>query len=299
MAKQRIYTHWITASGREGSSGSPDLLFPYWSFTKTAIAICALKLVEQGILDLNASLSNQPYSLRHLLAHTSGLPDYGQVKQYHAAVAAGDPPWSREKLLDIALADDLLFQPDQGWSYSNIGYLFICEKIEQATDQKMADVISELIVQPLGLSSVTLAQSREQFARLHWDAASDYDPGWVYHGCLTGNAQDAAQLLHALFSGNLLAPGSLSQMTAPRPLGGALAGRPWTQCAYALGLMTGTMTDAGTTSGHSGCGPFSVNAIYHFTETTDPLTVACFTDGNDEGVAEFATVDCFTQQNHL
>ena len=38
--------------------------------------------------------------------------------------------------------------------------------------------------------------------------------------------------------------------------------------------------------GHSGSGPFSVNAVYHFPDRSEPITVACFSDGTDEGVPE-------------
>ncbi len=288
MIEKRFYTHWMTLSGQEGFIGATDSLFPYWSFTKTAISISALKLVEAGALNLDTCLDKQPYSLRQLLGHTSGLPDYGQFKEYHAAVEAKEPPWSRKKLLDIVLRNGLLFKPGQGWSYSNVGYMFVRELIEKTTRKPMGEIISEFICQPLGLSSIELSETRQQFGRLHWDVASDYHPRWVYHGCLTGNAADASRLLHALFTGRLLEPGTLNQMLARRSLGGAIPGRPWEQCGYALGLMSGVMKEAGTAIGHSGCGPFSVNAVYHFTDAPDPITVACFTDGNNEGAAEFA-----------
>lgn len=77
-------------------------------------------------------------------------------------------------------------------------------------------------------------------------------------------------------------------MLDAKPLGGPIAGRPWMTCGYALGLMSGTVEIAGKAVGHSGGGPFSVNAIYHFPDVLDPITVASFTDGADEGVAEFA-----------
>ena len=59
-------------------------------------------------------------------------------------------------------------------------------------------------------------------------------------------------------------------------------------CGYGAGLMTGRMGDSGQAIGHSGGGPFSVNAVYHFPDRGIPITVACFTDGADEGRAEFA-----------
>ena len=77
------------------------------------------------------------------------------------------------------------------------------------------------------------------------------------------------------------------QMLSRRPLGEAIPGRPWTDCGYGLGLMTGSMGDIGRAIGHSGGGPFSVNAVYHFPDCDTPVTVACFTNGEDEGRAEF------------
>ncbi|GAB5486294.1 MAG: serine hydrolase domain-containing protein [Parasphingorhabdus sp.] len=239
-------------------------------------------------MDLDSRLEGQSYSLRQLLAHTSGLPDYGQFKEYHNAVAGKKTPWSREKLLNVALNRGMLFEPGEGWSYSNIGYMFVRELIEKTTNLTLGQVIYDFICKPLGLASVELSESREQFAQQHWDAAADYDPKWVYHGCLIGTASDAARLLHALFAGDLLQSLTLKQMLNRRSLGGPIPGRPWTQCAYALGLMSGEMEGVGQAIGHSGGGPFSVNAVYHFPDIADPVTVACFTNGTNEGVAEFA-----------
>ncbi len=289
MADQTLHSYWITASGREGSSGATEACFPYWSFTKTVIAICALKLVESGKLDLDTTLSGEAFTLRQLLQHTSGLPDYGQFPEYHAAVLAEEKPWTRDKLLDVALTNGMLFAPAQGWSYSNIGYMFVGELIEATMDQPLREIIAELVCKPLGLSTIELAQTRAQFDQLHWKAAKNYDPKWVYHGCLIGNARDAARLLHALMTGELLQAKTMRQMRDAKILGGALANRPWTECGYALGLMSGTMKNAGKAIGHSGSGPFSVNAVYHFPDAHDPITIAAFTNGTAEGIAEFAT----------
>ncbi|WP_299951639.1 serine hydrolase domain-containing protein [uncultured Ruegeria sp.] len=288
MTVQTVHSYWITASGREGFSGSVEACFPYWSFTKTVISICALKLVERGKLDLDATLKGERYTLRQLLKHTSGLPDYGQFSEYHSAVAAKETPWTRNKLLDVALAKGMLFEPVQGWSYSNIGYMFVVELIEATLETPLREVIADMVCKPLGLNSIELAETCEQFRRVHWEAATDYDPKWVYHGCLVGNAPDAARLLHALMSGHLLQPATMRQMLDAKILGGAIPNRPWTECGYALGLMSGALNSVGKAVGHSGGGPFSVNAVYHFSDVNDPITVASFTDGTAEGVAEFA-----------
>lgn len=296
MTKKASHTYWITSSNEGECSDAADAHFPYWSFTKTVIAICALKLVEDGVLDLDTALSDAPYTLRQLLNHSSGLPDYGQFSEYGAAVRANETPWPRDRMLKLAFSKGMLFEPEQGWSYSNIAYMFIRELIEEATDKPLDIVISDMICKPLDLDSIGLAQTREQFARLHWTAAANYDPQWVYHGCLTGTAADAARLLHSLFVGDLLLSDTLVQMTDTRPLSGPITGRPWAQCGYALGLMSGTIEGLGKAIGHSGGGPFSVNAVYHFPDVHDPITVACFADGTDEGVAEFAVTKLAADQ---
>ncbi|WP_218588320.1 serine hydrolase domain-containing protein [Loktanella atrilutea] len=278
----------MTVSGRSGGNSPEGTLFPYWSFSKTAIAICALKLVEEHLLDLDALYKEHPFTLRHLLSHSSGLPDYGSLKKYHAAVARGDQPWPRQKLLDATLAQDMHFPPGEGWSYSNIGYLFVRDLIEGATGKPLGDVIHDLICNPLGLASVEFWDTLDQSAALHWDDGARYDPRWVYHGCLIGSAPDAARLLHALFAGNLLGSETLNDMLVRRSLGGAIPGRPWTECGYALGLMSGAMGGLGRAIGHTGAGPFSVNAVYHFPDLPDPTTIAAFTNATDQGVAEFS-----------
>lgn len=289
MVEAEFHSYWICFSGREGADGDAFARFPYWSFTKTAISVSAMKLSEIGALDLDARSHGQPFTLRQLLGHTAGLPDYGQFKEYHRAVADNEPPWSRDKLLELVWSNGLLFEPGTSWSYSNVGYMIAKERIEEVAGQSLGAVICELICKPLGLKSIELAETREQFSRLRWRGAAHYDPGWVYHGCLTGTAADAARLLHGLFNGDLLMPETRELMLDVYPLGGAVPGRPWTACGYALGLMSGKMEGAGRAIGHSGAGPFSANAIYYFPDQADAVTVACFTDAADEGVAEFRT----------
>ncbi|WP_232816613.1 serine hydrolase domain-containing protein [Paracoccus zhejiangensis] len=289
---QRIFCCRVTGTDPDRCPGETEKIFPYWSFTKTAIAICALRLVEQGLIDLDTRLPGRRFTLGQLLNHTAGLPDYTGLPRYRQAVANDDEPWSRDDLVTAAMAQGVLFEPGAGWSYSNLGSMFARELIEEVSGRPFSHLVQDLICRPLDLHSVELALTRAQFAQVHWDAARSYHPGWVYHGCLVGTAADAARLLHGLFTGRLLGPRTLNRMLDRVPLGGAIEGRPWTECGYALGLMSGQWDRIGRTIGHSGGGPFSVNAVYHFPDLDDPVTVASFTDGQDEGLAEFAAIGC-------
>lgn len=287
MQAASIHSFAISSDGSQHTRGDASLLFPYWSFTKTVIAICALKLHERGKVELDARLDGEHYTLRQLLNHTAGLPDYSALATYHKAVAADEEPWPRDILLSAALAQGALFSPGEGWSYSNVGYMLARECIEAASGQGLAELVQEIVCRPLGLKSVELAETREQFQRAHWRSAQSYHPGWVYHGCLVGTAADAARLLHGLLGGKLLDAQSLEEMLRRIPLGGALEGRPWTDCGYGLGLMIGSMGASGRAIGHSGGGPFSTNAVYQFPDRLHPTTVASFSDDVVEGRAEF------------
>jgi hypothetical protein len=51
-------------------------IVPWWSFTKTVIAAAVLTLVRDGRLSLDDPVDGQPFTLRQLLQHRAGLPDY-------------------------------------------------------------------------------------------------------------------------------------------------------------------------------------------------------------------------------
>ena len=79
-------------------------------------------------------------------------------------------------------------------------------------------------------------------------------------------------------------------------IGGELPGRPWEKTGYGLGLMTGSMADVGTADGHSGVGPDTVSALYHFPDLQRPATVATFAQTADEGLTEYEAVRIATDR---
>ena len=280
-----FHSAWV-ADGEAGqSAGAADILVPWWSFTKTVLAVAALRLVEAGRLNLDTLRPGRPWTLRQLLTHRAGVPNYGGLTAYHDAVARNEDAWPRERLLQAAGADRPLFEPGAGWAYSNIGYLFVREAIEAASGQPLDQALGELVLDPLGLASTRLATTRADFADLPLPTPGAYDPAWVYHGCLIGPPPDAARLLHAVLGGALLASPSIllerhTPLEVPTPPG------PWTACGYALGLMTGQMGEAGRAIGHTGAGPGGTAAVYHFRDLDRPVTVAVFSDDPDDRATE-------------
>jgi CubicO group peptidase (beta-lactamase class C family) len=196
-----------------------------------------------------------------------------------------------DDLLDRVRADRLDFEPGHGWRYSNVGYLFVRQFIEKAVGRDIGSALRYLVFDALGLNSVRLAASAQDLADTAWGNRTEYDPKWVYHGLLIGTPSDAARFLHRLMSGDVLPVELLTHMTTRHPIGERpLEGRPWETTGYGLGLMIGRMASVGIAIGHSGAGPGSVGAVYHFGDRPAPCTVAAFATGEDEGTTEHEAV---------
>ena len=291
----RLITATVTDQATHTDSLTP---VPWWSFTKTVLASAALALVAQGrlhldapVLDapvLDAPIPHRPFTLRQLLQHRAGLRCYGTLRAYHDAVAVGQHPWPAEDMLQRANATTPAYQPGEGWAYSNIGYLHVRTLIEQADNAPLAEALDHLVLAPLGITGVTLAQHPEDLAATAWGNPDNYHPAWVYHGLLLGPAQAAATLLHRLLAGHLLPPDLLEAMQTPHPVGGPVPNRPWQTANYGLGLMIGEGDPPGQYTGHTGGGPSSTAAIYQRTTSTQspPLTAAAFAPCDDPATAE-------------
>ncbi|KZN40990.1 hypothetical protein N474_11620 [Pseudoalteromonas luteoviolacea CPMOR-2] len=264
-----------------------DKQVPWWSFTKTVIATLTLKCVEQGKIELDSKLKGKPYTYRQLLQHTSGLTDYAMLREYHQAVTNGQSPWPCDEMLAKVQVDDLLFNPGEGWRYSNIGYLFLKQQIEQCYDAPFAEVLDTLF-KSVDISNSALIESSAEFDKLNVSNQS-YDPRWCYHGVIAGSVHDAAEFLHLLMSGQLISKPMLNRMLTPYKLNFDVGQRPWKSPAVGLGVMLNCEPEL-KTSGHTGQGPQSCFAAYHF-EQINPITITVFEQTHSQAVVEDKAVE--------
>ncbi len=275
---------------------SSDAIVAWWSFTKTLLAACVLLLSERRLIALDEPLAGLPYTPRQLLQHRAGVGDYGGLAAYHAAVERGDTPWSEEELLRSIPPHELVFEPEEGWAYSNVGYLLLRREVERKADTSLADAMARLVLRPLGLQAARIAESAEQMQGIAHPPRRSYDPGWVYHGCVVGPVCEAALALHRLLASDLLAPASRDALLRSHPIGGSLPGRPWISTGYGLGVMMGVMGSELQAPmevvGHSAGGPGSVGAVFsgRVGGVAGHRSAACFTAGDDAGAAEFAVL---------
>ena len=96
-------------------------------------------------------------TLRQLLNHTSGIPDYGRLPEYDGRPDTPSEPWNDEELLARALAGDPDFAPGEGWAYSNTGYLLVRRIVELTAAGGFAGALERELLGPLALSETSLA----------------------------------------------------------------------------------------------------------------------------------------------
>jgi CubicO group peptidase (beta-lactamase class C family) len=272
-------------------SGDRSIVVPWWSITKSCLAACVLVLVGQGRLDLDRRIGGRTFTLRHLLQHTSGLACYTEHPDYDRANNGHDEPWSHAVLLAQSERAPAYFAPGQGWSYSNTGYFLVRRLIEDTTRLDIERALKTLVLAPLGIERAFIARTRDDFRKSALGDEDGFHPGWVAHGLLMGPPAEAVKFMHGLFTEPLLPPPLLAAMRERRAVDVDLPDRPWRTAGYGLGLMMDIASPLGLCIGHSGQGPDSVAAAYHFPDLDQPLTVAAFAPTDDQGIVERAVLE--------
>ncbi|MDX1810946.1 MAG: serine hydrolase domain-containing protein [Gammaproteobacteria bacterium] len=131
-----------------------------FSMTKILTAIAILQLVERNKISLDDKASDyieHPYnpeiSIRHLLSHTSGIPNPIPLKWVHLAKSHANFD-ERAALIKVLQENpDLNSSPGEKYSYSNIGYWLLGKIIEKVSGKTYSDYVSKNIFEAVGLTS--------------------------------------------------------------------------------------------------------------------------------------------------
>lgn len=284
----------------------PDDDFHLFSIAKIFIAAAALRLVERGVLALDAPVASvlaQPalpdtVTLRRLLSHTAGLPDYGGQRDYHDAVrATPDRPWPHDTFLAATIGRHGVGPPG-AFHYSNIGYLLVRMVLERATGQPLNAVLQAEVFTPAAAPALRVATELGDVGGLApgWslslgvgqdpvDVAQRYHPAWVAHGAVVGRALDAARALDTVLAGAVLSPASRGAMRDAVPV----CRTHWLfqPPGDGLGLMCREDGGADRRAGHGGEGPgYSTGAICLMPDTGPRITAVALanTERHDLGL---------------
>ncbi len=168
------HTRVVRAGVADLVSGRRPDLDDHMRIASTAKAFSgavALSLVDRGTLRLDDTLGRRlprlprawaAVTLRQLLNHTSGLPDYSQSPAFLKILLA-DPRhrFDSRRLLDFVAGEPLRFPPGTRYQYSNSDNIAVALMAEAATGTPYEQLLRDLVYRPLGLLQTSLPQGYE------------------------------------------------------------------------------------------------------------------------------------------
>jgi CubicO group peptidase (beta-lactamase class C family) len=229
---------------------TPQTKFRLGSITKQFTAMAILILQAQDKLNVQDPVCRyipecpstwQDITVHHLLTHTSGIPNFTDFREYGSTKATPSPP---EQTLARFRDKPLDFQPGEGWSYSNSGYIVLGYLIEQVSGQSYEAFLREHIFEPLQMKNSgydhndgSLAIGYTGFYGL-WRKA-DYIDMTVPHaaGALYSTVEDLYRWDQALYTEQLVSQELLDLMFTPH------AETPLAGLGYGYGWMVGEMNE--------------------------------------------------------
>jgi D-alanyl-D-alanine carboxypeptidase len=241
----------------------PDLRFRVGSITKTMVASLALTLVDDGVIRLDdpvgrwlpgAVPGGDAVTVRHLLAHTSGLPDYVESPRIE-----GDRHrrWLPEELVELALVGKAARASDGRFAYASTNYVLLGMIAEVAAGQPLGRLLATRLFGPLGLTQTSFEPGVVPGRHVHGHRSPSHqgvvtgkpvdigdEPAWWTSaaGGIVSTSADVQRFFAALLGGEVLTPRSMREMETLVP-----AGRQ----RYGLGLAV-FPTPCGPAWGHTG-----------------------------------------------
>ena len=242
------------------------------SNTKTFVAVVIMQLVQEGKITLDEPIETYLPSLLHgegidatkitvrqLLQHTSGLPEYNDKIGFEDPFANRDVYYSQRDCLDVALSHPALFEPGSQFKYTNTNYLVLSLLAEKVTHRPLAEQITQRIIEPLGLSHTyfpgpgeqnirgTHPQGYERNSQGQLEDITRMDPSVATGaGAMISTPTELNKFLQAILDGTLLNQDSIAEMQKTVDTGGALGN------GYGLGLINYPLSCGGTAWGHGG-----------------------------------------------
>ncbi len=270
-------------------------VFELASVSKQFTAMVIMMLKEKGLLqydDLVEKYLSIPYkgiTIRHLLTHTSGLPDYQEIMDAHwdKSKVAGNP--------DILAylnqyAPPKLFEPGEKYNYSNTGYVLLASIAEKVSGQDFIVFCNKEIFRKLGMKHTgirTLAEKaavknfaighiylkeQNEFVRADSFPSSDYTI-WLGNrkgpGRISSTVQDLLKWDQALYTEKLVSKNTLAEAFQPMVLNNGKISN------YGFGWIPVTDDPSGRIVWHNGDNPGYKTEIMRFIDQQKTLIILC------------------------
>lgn len=220
------------------TKNSTDTCFRIASLTKQFTAVAVMQLVEEGKLSLDDTIDKyfpsykygKKITVKNLLTMTAGIKDYinkdGDTNTYaynesqleYKVSAENSAKKNKKAVMDWILDQELNFEPDEKYMYSNSAYFLLGDIIEQVSETSYEKYIKENILKPSGMMN-TGFEGTDKLAVGYQDI---YDNAWtLYPGVgysatsLISNVPDLLKWVDALCTNKLISEKSFKEMTTP------------------------------------------------------------------------------------
>lgn len=210
----------------------PTTIFQVGSVTKQFTAAVILKLQEQEELNILDKISlyfpNYPNGdkirIEHLLNHTSGIFNYTDDRLFMQTLVM--KPTSHENMMAVFKDKPLKFVPGSAFEYSNSNYVLLGYIIEKITGKPYAQVVEQMILKPLKMTSTGFdfkklqkankAKGYEVYAKDNSKESVEFDPTVSYAaGAMYTTTADLNKWLNALAAGKVITKKSYTKAITP------------------------------------------------------------------------------------
>ena len=207
----------VTQAVGESMTGVPattNMHFRNGAVAISYVSALLLKLVDEQKVSLDDKLSKYlpeiPHADRVTLGQmarmTSGYVDYviGNTKMNEALYANPFRRWTVHEMLQYAVNQPLLYEPGTNWNYAHTNYVLLGLALEKATGEEMSKLLSDKVLQPLGLTNTVdsltaeipapalhaFSSERRDFLKIpagapFYEESTYWDPSWtITHGAI-------------------------------------------------------------------------------------------------------------------
>ena len=304
-----------------GASGVADLrtarpMRPsdrFRALTKPFVATVVLQLVEEGRLSLSDTVERWlpgilPYgdqiTVRQLLNHTSGVPDYFFEPFLELYGGNRFRSWRPRELVALIADRPPDFPAGTAWSYSNTGYVLAGLIVERVTGHRLGRELKRRIFRPLRLRDTSFPTDFPFLLGRHargYSLELDVEQGFiegplfditVYNpsfawgaGNIVSDVEDLARFFRALLGGRLLPPALLAEMKTPVEIEPGFG--------YGLGLDVSD-SPCGPLFGHSGSIPGFLNTMLSSEDGTHQF--GAMMNANEPPAAVWEPVDLMVER---
>lgn len=156
-----IYKAAFGPANREWNvPNSIDTKFMIGSVSKPITAMLVLIQVQKGLINLNKTLADYlpefktkpaaKVTIKELLNHTSGIPNYDIIKDFFPAISRQS--FTRENYIKVYMDSALAFTPGTRYAYSSWGFFTLGYLMEKITGKSYAQLMKEDIFDKIGMN---------------------------------------------------------------------------------------------------------------------------------------------------